>query len=419
MRAWEGWDNLRREVRQQVRRDKMAWQAKLIEEIGTPQGEEDIFKAVKRLAPKEWKKRLALRKEGGGWCNTVEEELEEVRKYSTEHLKQSIDVNGEVVVGEEGEEEGEEGQSEQVGTSSDEDEPTIQDVKLGFRTTPPNKATPGWSVPTKMWVINEDETAEKWQRIWADIGRTQSYPRRWEEQKVVWLEKSGKDPQYQKNLRGVLLQDGAAKAYLTWLQSRYRRRLKGKWGKHAFGAIPGRGTQQALVRVLATRERMRLEKRSSVLYLGDNIKAFDRIRRSKVLRQIGKKLGRGKLYKRIKVRYKSTKAVTEKEGKRLVMNMIQGVPQGDPNGPPHYGTGYEGVLEEVDSERGEAGWEKLTFSFVAEVGEERGQLLQEEEERTMFVDDQLEVAEHGGLNTREAVENTVKKMVKPIFRAQK
>ena len=416
--VWEHWDNLRREVRQQVRKEKMEWQEKLIEEIGTTQGEEDIFKAVKRLAPKEWKKRLALRKEGGGWCHTVEEELEEVRKYSTEYLKQVSEAQEEGGVAEEGEEDGEDEQIEQGEGSSDEDEPTIQEVKLSFRTTPPNKATPGWSVPTKLWVINEDETAEKWQQIWSDIGKDQSYPKRWEEQKVVWLEKPGKDPQYQKNLRGVLLQDGAAKAYLTWLQSRYRRRMKGKWGKHAFGAIPGRGTQQALVRVLATRERMRLEKRSSVLYLGDNIKAFDRIKRSKVLRQIGKKLGRGKLYKRIKERYKSTKAVTEKEGQRLVMNMVQGVPQGDPNGPPHYGTGYEGVLEEVDVARSEEGWEKLTFSFVAEVGEERGQVLQEEEERTMFVDDQLEMAAHVGHNTREAVENTVKRMVKPIFKAQ-
>lgn len=48
----------------------------------------------------------------------------------------------------------------------------------------------------------------------------------------------------------------------------------------------------------------------------------------------------------------------------------------------------------------------------------KGDVLHEEEERTMFVDDHLEVAEHEGVNTREAVEATVKHMVRPIFRAQ-
>ena len=35
--------------------------------------------------------------------------------------------------------------------------PTFADIKSAFRATRPDKATPPWSVPMKVWVIVEDD----------------------------------------------------------------------------------------------------------------------------------------------------------------------------------------------------------------------------------------------------------------------
>ena len=62
--------------------------------------------------------------------------------------------------------------------------------------------------------------------------------------------------------------------------------MKGKWRQDCFGAKPGRGTTQALLKVFATRQQIKRGKQSTITFMGDGIKAFDRIDRRKVLDRV-------------------------------------------------------------------------------------------------------------------------------------
>ena len=75
--------------------------------------------------------------------------------------------------------------------------------------------------------------------------------------------------------------DPIAKAYSTWIQRKITEEKRGKWHSHSFGAIPKRGTSQALVKVMSTIELLRARKRSYFVFNEDAQKAFDRINRKK------------------------------------------------------------------------------------------------------------------------------------------
>ena len=62
--------------------------------------------------------------------------------------------------------------------------------------------------------------------------------------------------------------------------------MRGKWRNDCFGAVPGRGTAQALVKVFATRHQIK----RAITFMGDGVKAFDRIDRRKVLDQVHREL---------------------------------------------------------------------------------------------------------------------------------
>ena len=74
-----------------VRRDRMALRERIITEIGYPEGEDNVWKAIDRLAPKRKRNVAAtLKKENGQWCYDEEEELQEVKKMQE---KSSSKVN--------------------------------------------------------------------------------------------------------------------------------------------------------------------------------------------------------------------------------------------------------------------------------------------------------------------------------------
>ena len=116
------------------------------------------------------------------------------------------------------------------------DTPTSAEIRSCFRTTPSGKSTPEWAVPARMWQILEEKSLLMWQQMWKPIGDERTYPRRWQAQKVVWLEKPGKDPKFQKNRRGSFLQDGAGKAYLTWLRKQFAKRQRERPSGDNYGA---------------------------------------------------------------------------------------------------------------------------------------------------------------------------------------
>ena len=49
--------------------------------------------------------------------------------------------------------------------------PTIADVKSSFRKTNPNRSSPPWAPPLKLWVILEDQSAPKFKQLWTQMGR--------------------------------------------------------------------------------------------------------------------------------------------------------------------------------------------------------------------------------------------------------
>ena len=61
-----------------------------------------------------------------------------------------------------------------------ENRPLKADVREAFRHTHPNKATPEWSVPTKLYVIGENELAEPIRTLWDNIGRQNTFPKEWQ-----------------------------------------------------------------------------------------------------------------------------------------------------------------------------------------------------------------------------------------------
>jgi hypothetical protein len=137
----------------------------------------------------------------------------------------------------------------------------------------------------KVWVALENEGVDYWGEIWDRMGTDNVFAQAWEKQKVAWLPKPGKNSSMQKNKRGIMLQDGAGKAYLTWLQRRMRKDMKGRWKGDMYGGIEGRGTQHAMLRVYGVREHLRTKKISTATYLSDVKKAFDKVNRRKGLKK--------------------------------------------------------------------------------------------------------------------------------------
>jgi len=161
--------------------------------------------------------------------------------------------------------------------------------------------------------------------------------------------------------------------------------MRGKWRNDCFGAIPGRGTAQALVKVFATRHQIKRAKKSSITFMGDGVKAFDRIDRRKVLDQVHRELDDSDLSWRHEIRHDNVLVTSEVEGQQLVMAMQDGVPQGDPNGPVLYVIGYSGVSEDIDDERASKGYGGLVFENGSGPGGNIEDIC-----RTTFVDDHNE-----------------------------
>ena len=112
----------------------------------------------------------------------------------------------------------------------------------------------------KVWVTMENEGVDYWGEIWDQMGVENVFAKEWEKQKVAWIPKPGKNSSMQKNKRGIMLQDGAGKAYLTWIQRTMAQEMKGTWKGYMYGGVKGRGTPHAMLRVYGVREHLRNNK---------------------------------------------------------------------------------------------------------------------------------------------------------------
>ena len=98
---------------------------------------------------------------------------------------------------------------------------------------------------------------------------------------TVWLEKHGKDSTQMSNRRAINLTDPALKGYLNLLQTELREYKRHAWKPTTYGGVPGRSETKAITIVQEIMARAGKAGRNFVLYMGDAIKAFDKIKRAK------------------------------------------------------------------------------------------------------------------------------------------
>ena len=211
-----------------------------------------------------------------------------------------------------------------------------------------------------------------------------------------------------------MLSAPSAKAYSSWTHSHTTSKMKGKWRGDCFGAIPGRGTADALLKVLGTRQQLRQSKTSSFTFFGDGIKAFDRICRRKVLDAVHTAVDDVDLGWRHEIRHDDVQVVSVVGEATLVMDMTTGVPQGDPNGPTLYVIGNSGVSGDIDDERASKEYVGLPAMSCGPCSDRTVDLS-----RTTFVDDHKEIhAIKGDYLRVEDVVQQIKERVGEITRHQ-
>jgi hypothetical protein len=266
-----------------------------------------------------------------------------------------------------------------------------------------------------LWVLLENQIAKPMGKLWKKIGEENRVPESWVKQKVVWIPKPKKNANFAKFRRGITLLDSGAKVYYSWLQRRMASCMQPKWRSDSYGAIPGRGVGHALTKVLGVRSTLQKAKVPSASFLGDAIKAFDRVNRSKCMNKCLTKLSSSpaekELANRLVVRHQEIIAVTEVGNSRLEMQVDEGVAQGDPLGPPVYVVGYEGTLESIDEIRNPS--EDYSLPFQLPNSEEPTDMS-----RTLFVDDHFEIHVLDCGNDPDLIKQRVKDIVEPIFLAQ-
>ena len=252
-------------------------------------------------------------------------------------------------------------------------------------------------------------------KLWEKIGEEDRVPQSWIKQKVVWIPKPKKNANLAKHRRGITLLDSGAKIYYSWLQRRMSSHMQTKWRSDSYGAIQGRGVGHALTKVLGVRSTLHKAKVPSASFLGDAIKAFDRVKRSKCMKKCLNKLSSSEsekeLANRLVVRHQEIIAVTEVGGSKLEMQVDEGVAQGDPLGPPVYVVGYEGTLENIDEIRVPA--ENFVLPFKLPQTEEATDMS-----RTLFVDDHFEIHVLDCGNDVDLIKQRVRDIVEPIIQAQ-
>ena len=153
----------------------------------------------------------------------------------------------------------------------------------------------------------------------------------------------------------------------------------------------------------------------SACFLGDAIKAFDRVKRSKCMNKCLTKLSSApadkELANRLVVGHQEIIAVTEVGNSRLEMQVDEGVAQGDPLGPPVYVVGYEGTLESIDEIRIHS--EDYSLPFQLPNADETTDMS-----RTLFVDDHFEIHVLDCGNDPDLIRQRVRDIGEPILFAQ-
>ena len=346
-RLWLEWDILAKVSRAGVKYDRAQHMEQLFEAAQKAHDPATIWKCIQKVSPKQFRSDVPLKKQDGTWCMSPEEELQEI----SQHLKSDLYATSDHGSEDNRPEEAMQGSDSEEDTSF---EPFLEaDVVSAFRHTPVTKATPTDSIPTRAWVILEDQLKTAHCRIWNEMDSLTSYPESWADLQAVWLNKPGKDPAYVHNRRGIYLTKGPPKAYQTALNRRLTVKRQGKWKPHTSGGIKRRGCQQALVAVSELRSRLKKRKKGRAIYLGDATKAFDIIKRASTFRTIRQKLKDRSLPIRLLASLKRVRSVTRtRDSERtLTLRLNEGVPQGGPNGPALFVIGNEGFADLVEEKQ--------------------------------------------------------------------
>ena len=105
---------------------------------------------------------------------------------------------------------------------------------------------------------------------------------------TVWLGKANKDTTKLSNRRAINLTDPAMKGYLNYLQTEIRETKAGTWSPTTYGGVPLRNSVMAITVTQEIMSRAKKARRNYFMYLGDAEKAFDKIKRKRILKSINK-----------------------------------------------------------------------------------------------------------------------------------
>ena len=141
------------------------------------------------------------------------------------------------------------------------------------------------------------------------------------------------------------------KGYLTWINLRVQKQMRLKWNPNSFGGIKGRSTTHAIAKVTSLNSRLRKKKVPHINFIEDSQKAFDLIDRPRTMESLNTKLSDPELMERITARHEQIVAVTIEGTAETRLIVDEGVPQGDPNGPPFFIAGYDTCVTNIQQSR--------------------------------------------------------------------
>lgn len=329
-----------------------------------------LWKVIRTMTKGHSRTYTALQSHSGQQCVTPEEELEEIQRfmqatYLTTLPSQPRDL------------------PVQAATLYSKVE-----LRSALRGINYRKAVPKWSAATAAWILAEEHTVPAMQRALESAWQTGKYPKLWTLHHTVWIPKPGKDPSRIENLRPINLADPSLKAYLRILQEQLREHLQRKWLPTQYGAIPHRGTSDALLVVQEILARMRRHKVSHMAFVGDATRAFDQLSRPKLWEALRKQGVPEHLVQELMLRHQDVQYVSAREDQETSCQSTRGVAQGDPCGPVLFNATYLDFAEDINHLRQDH-MQEMSFTLPEVFPTVPAQAIQLHQH--LFVDDHLEI----------------------------
>ena len=124
------------------------------------------------------------------------------------------------------------------------------------------------------------------------------------------------------------------------------------------------------------------------------------------------------IYARHVKRHDKVLPCTIKDGTQLTMRADEGVPQGDPNGPPLYSLGSTGITEEIDNLQNEEGIKQIQARYQETFEGTTVHDYVNDLSTTQYVDDLIDIRTYEGKMEIQEVRTWIRKLVSTIVDTQ-